>query len=304
MVESTGTNVQLVSKDVPAHVLEGTGLGNEEVGKDHLQTPRVKLLQQLSNEVDKNHSEYIEGATPGDFINSVTKENYGVDMYVLNVKFTEDFVVWKKREIGGGLVGNFKSLAEATDYLTSNDLDVDHFLSELGWREFSYSLLYYFPKLPRNNLKSKFDSFAWKEDAVVQWLDDSNLGSQGNLEEVERSTGFWPFLLKKLLSLSGGNPLREEHHERLEELFIEAKDELGKGELSYSAAWGLGISARRITVSTVGLPEAIRRLAGFHLPVTLALSLLCVDLGAQSNFTALKVSDKTEYVSTSFNPNF
>ena len=31
----------------------------------------------------------------------------------------------KKREIGGGLVGNFKSLAEATDYLTSNDLDVD-----------------------------------------------------------------------------------------------------------------------------------------------------------------------------------
>ena len=125
MVESTSTNVQLVSKDVPSHVLKGTGLGNEEVGKDHLQTPRVKLLQQLSNEVDKNHSEYIEGATPGDFINSVTKENYGVDMYVLNVKFTEDFVVWKKREIGGGVVGNFKSLAEATDYLTSNDLDVD-----------------------------------------------------------------------------------------------------------------------------------------------------------------------------------
>ena len=83
------------------------------------------MIQQLYNEVDKNHSEYIEGATPGDFINSVTKENYGVDMYVLNVKFTEDFVVWKKREIGGGLVGNFKSLAEATDYLTSNDLDVD-----------------------------------------------------------------------------------------------------------------------------------------------------------------------------------
>ena len=125
MVESTSTNVQLVSKDVPSHVLKVTVLGNEEVGKDHLQTPRVKLLQQLSNEVDKNHSEYIEEATPGDFINSVTKENYGVDMYVLNVKFTEDFVVWKKREIGGGLVGNFKSLAEATDYLTSNDLDVD-----------------------------------------------------------------------------------------------------------------------------------------------------------------------------------
>ena len=123
MVETT--TIDLVSKDVPAHVVKGTGLGNEEVGKDHLQTPRVKLLQQLSNEVDPNHSEHIEGAKTGDFINSVTKENYGTEMYVLNVKFTEEFVVWKKREIGGGLVGNFKSLAEATDYLTSQDLDVE-----------------------------------------------------------------------------------------------------------------------------------------------------------------------------------
>jgi 23S rRNA (adenine2503-C2)-methyltransferase len=40
-----------------------------------------------------------------------------------------------------------------------------------------------------------------------------------------------------------------------------------------NAPWGLGIGARRITVSTVGLPAAIRRLAEFELPVTLALSL-------------------------------
>ncbi|MFO0894257.1 MAG: 23S rRNA (adenine(2503)-C(2))-methyltransferase RlmN [Phycisphaerales bacterium] len=39
------------------------------------------------------------------------------------------------------------------------------------------------------------------------------------------------------------------------------------------APWGFGISARRITVSTVGLPAAIRRLCGFEIPVTLALSL-------------------------------
>jgi len=43
------------------------------------------------------------------------------------------------------------------------------------------------------------------------------------------------------------------------------------------APWGLGISARRITVSTVGLPSAIRRLADFELPVTLALSLHAPD---------------------------
>lgn len=39
------------------------------------------------------------------------------------------------------------------------------------------------------------------------------------------------------------------------------------------ADWGFGISARRITISTVGLPVAIRKLTTFDLPVTLALSL-------------------------------
>ena len=41
-----------------------------------------------------------------------------------------------------------------------------------------------------------------------------------------------------------------------------------------NAAWGMGIGARRITISTVGLPKAIEKLADeFDLPVTLALSL-------------------------------
>jgi deoxyribodipyrimidine photo-lyase len=39
--------------------------------------------------------------------------------------------------------------------------DLDHFLSEMGWREFSHSLLYHFPDLPRKNLQSKFDNFPW-----------------------------------------------------------------------------------------------------------------------------------------------
>jgi 23S rRNA (adenine2503-C2)-methyltransferase len=41
-----------------------------------------------------------------------------------------------------------------------------------------------------------------------------------------------------------------------------------------NALWGMGISARKITISTVGLPKAIRNLAEqLDLPVTLALSL-------------------------------
>ena len=44
------------------------------------------------------------------------------------------------------------------------DLDCDHFLSELGWREFSHSLLYHFPELPRKNLQPRFDGFNWRDD--------------------------------------------------------------------------------------------------------------------------------------------
>lgn len=44
--------------------------------------------------------------------------------------------------------------------------NLDSFLSELGWREFSYSLLYYFPSMPKANLQKKFDRFPWRESAT------------------------------------------------------------------------------------------------------------------------------------------
>ena len=43
-------------------------------------------------------------------------------------------------------------------------INEDCLLSELGWREFSYSLLYHFPELPRKNLQTKFDDFPWRNN--------------------------------------------------------------------------------------------------------------------------------------------
>ncbi|MBY0280615.1 MAG: DNA photolyase family protein [Alphaproteobacteria bacterium] len=43
--------------------------------------------------------------------------------------------------------------------------DVDCFLKELVWREFSYNLLYHFPDLSHKNLQSKFDTFPWQTDS-------------------------------------------------------------------------------------------------------------------------------------------
>ena len=49
--------------------------------------------------------------------------------------------------------------------------DADRFLSQLGWREFSYNLLYNDPALPTRNLQRKFDRFPWRSDdaALLRW---------------------------------------------------------------------------------------------------------------------------------------
>ncbi len=52
-----------------------------------------------------------------------------------------------------------------------DDRHIDHFCSELGWREFSYNLLFHNPDLRTQNLQSKFDDFAWEEntDHLKAW---------------------------------------------------------------------------------------------------------------------------------------
>ena len=56
----------------------------------------------------------------------------------------------------------------------SQDLSDPHllkFLAELGWREFSYYLLYHFPDLPNKSFNPKFSEFQWLNQAEVikQW---------------------------------------------------------------------------------------------------------------------------------------
>ena len=43
--------------------------------------------------------------------------------------------------------------------------DSTKFLSELGWREFSYQLLYHNPELAETCLQNKFEAFPWRDDA-------------------------------------------------------------------------------------------------------------------------------------------
>ncbi|MDZ5449206.1 deoxyribodipyrimidine photo-lyase [Labrys sp. ZIDIC5] len=55
--------------------------------------------------------------------------------------------------------------------MTAGDRDVEKFRSELGWREFSYSLLYHCPPLHEHNLQPDFDAMPWRGDHqnLVAW---------------------------------------------------------------------------------------------------------------------------------------
>jgi len=65
----------------------------------------------------------------------------------------------------------------AKEYAAANnipDKDIDHYCSELGWREFSYYLLFHFPKITWDNLQDKFDDFPWDEsdsEELKRWQD-------------------------------------------------------------------------------------------------------------------------------------
>ena len=53
----------------------------------------------------------------------------------------------------------FASLGEAR----LDTRDGRKFLSEVGWREFSYYLLYHYPDMPERCLQNKFEAFPWRD---------------------------------------------------------------------------------------------------------------------------------------------
>ena len=83
---------------------EGTGL--EETTADDFAIPFIRVLQNTSPQLIKNNGKYIEGASAGDLLNTVTNEAYdGVEgLSVIPCAYTKKYIEWIPREKGGGLV--------------------------------------------------------------------------------------------------------------------------------------------------------------------------------------------------------
>ena len=78
--------------------------GSQNISQEDLALPFLKVLGQLSPEVNKNHGKHVEGAEPGKILNTVTNELYdgakGID--VLPVFYERRYVEWQDRGEGRG----------------------------------------------------------------------------------------------------------------------------------------------------------------------------------------------------------
>lgn len=70
-------------------------------------------------------------------------------------------------EISPRQIWHALGIARETGEAAGTAADADKFLSELGWREFSYHLLFHNPALATRNYDERYDSFPWRPDAVA-----------------------------------------------------------------------------------------------------------------------------------------
>lgn len=98
VAEQKNNSLVLVQDTVPDYIKQGdSARGSENVTMEDLVIPRLEIVQGLSPAVKRGDPGYIEGAQLGDLNNSVTRQLYGEEMFVVPVHFSVQYLVWQKR---------------------------------------------------------------------------------------------------------------------------------------------------------------------------------------------------------------
>lgn len=172
----------LAVEKVPAHISMNASRGNENVAISTLSVPRIKQLQKMSDEVDKHHPKYVEGAEAGMFINSLSNELLGEKLYLINIKFDTKFVVWRTREAGGGLIDACSTLKEAQDLIAVQEDKPEKFQTQ---ETHSHTVIMKNPETGELSMPAIFDFKASKLFISKNW------NTQLNLKGGDRFSGLW-----------------------------------------------------------------------------------------------------------------
>lgn len=87
--------------------------GFENVQATDVTIPFLRILQLLSPQVIEDSEEYVEGARPGAFINTVTNKLYGMSIRVIPLTFKKIWLEWQPDR--GGLVGRHEPYSIPVD---------------------------------------------------------------------------------------------------------------------------------------------------------------------------------------------
>ena len=89
---------------------ELAGAGFTEVSTEDLAIPFLRILAQLSPQVNKREGAYVEGAEAGMIFNTVLNDVYdGVEgIKVIPCHYNRRMVEWKQRDQGGGYVDSYQ----------------------------------------------------------------------------------------------------------------------------------------------------------------------------------------------------
>jgi len=100
--------------ELEALFAEDSGKGFEEVTQDDIQIPFLRILQQMSPQINKKEASYIEGASGGDIFNTVTNKYWdGTEgVTVIPVYFQMKLLEFVPRDQGGGFVGELSATSE------------------------------------------------------------------------------------------------------------------------------------------------------------------------------------------------
>lgn len=92
---------QEVSADVsvPEHMRAMAGMGTEKIGQGDIETPRIKLLQSNSPEL-----QMFEEAKPGRFWHSIGQFDLGAEITIVPVYTDQQAILWRPRDAGGGIL--------------------------------------------------------------------------------------------------------------------------------------------------------------------------------------------------------
>ena len=121
------TNVQVKSEaQLPAQTFEqdaGKGLG--KLTQEDLALPFLKILGQLSPEVNKRDGKFVKGSEPGMIFNSVSGELYDgtKGISVIPCLYKLEYIEWKDRGEGSG--GPVTIHSSASDIMSKTKMDAN-----------------------------------------------------------------------------------------------------------------------------------------------------------------------------------